>query len=167
MYAAPGIGLAATQVDFHQRLVVLPCGEVAVDFSEKRATTTREQLRRVHGVFDRVTQHHDTGPTRQRREDAQHVLIGTEKVRSGGVNDNDVNALKFARLGDTPVVHLPNVENAGNVRGAVCGTVQAQGVGPNDAHPYIVGVFANQIDAAPFLDLVACERDRSGRSARK
>jgi hypothetical protein len=97
----------------HQRLVVLPCGEVAVDFSEKRATTTREQLRRVHGVFDRVTQHHDTGPTRQSREDAQHVLIGTRKY-AAEVSTITMSTPKFARLGDTPVVHLPNVENAGN-----------------------------------------------------
>ena len=39
-------------------VIVDTCGEVAVDFSEKRATTTREQLRRVHGVFDRVTLWH-------------------------------------------------------------------------------------------------------------
>jgi peptide deformylase len=64
MYAAPGIGLAATQVDVHERVIVL---DVSEDHSDLRAfinpviveaegeAETEEGCLSVPGVFDRVT----------------------------------------------------------------------------------------------------------------
>jgi peptide deformylase len=64
MYAAPGIGLAATQVDVHERVIVI---DVSEDHSDLRAfinpviveaegeAETEEGCLSVPGVFDRVT----------------------------------------------------------------------------------------------------------------
>jgi peptide deformylase len=63
MYAAPGIGLAATQVDAHQRLIVAdvseehndPCVFVNPEILSKEGNaTTEEGCLSVPGVFDEV-----------------------------------------------------------------------------------------------------------------
>ena len=64
MYAAPGIGLAATQVDVHERVIVI---DISEDHTELRAfvnpviveaegeAETEEGCLSVPGVFDKVT----------------------------------------------------------------------------------------------------------------
>jgi len=63
MYAAPGIGLAATQVDFHQRLVVIDISEnkneplVFINpeiLSREGEATLEEGCLSVPGIFDDV-----------------------------------------------------------------------------------------------------------------
>src|SRR3977135_52553 len=64
MYAAPGIGLAATQVDVHKRVIVIDISEARDDLhvfinpellaSEDRAEN-EEGCLSVPGVYDRVT----------------------------------------------------------------------------------------------------------------
>lgn len=63
MYAAPGIGLAATQVDVHERVIVIDTSEardqlkvfVNPEIIEKTGTADREEgCLSVPGVFDRV-----------------------------------------------------------------------------------------------------------------
>ena len=120
--------------------------------SPRNAHHHAEKLRRAHGVFDPV-QCHDTGPTRRRRVAAQQFSSALRR-NAAEVSTITIQRLEFARLGDMPVVHLPTFQRR-EVRGAVLGTVQAKaGVRPNDAHRRL-SVFANQIDAATFLDLVA------------
>jgi len=64
LYAAPGIGLAATQVDVHQRLIVIDVSEehnaplVLVNpqiISREGEASTEEGCLSVPGVFDEVT----------------------------------------------------------------------------------------------------------------
>src|SRR6478752_9467853 len=63
MYAAPGIGLAATQVDFHKRLIVIDVSEthneplVVINpeiLSREGAAETEEGCLSVPGIFDDV-----------------------------------------------------------------------------------------------------------------
>jgi peptide deformylase len=63
MYAAPGIGLAATQIDVHQRLIVMDLSEdrtgqlVVINpeiLSREGATTMEEGCLSVPGYFDEV-----------------------------------------------------------------------------------------------------------------
>ena len=64
MYAAPGIGLAATQVDVHERLLVMDISETRDDFrvfinpeivAESGRAETEEGCLSVPGVYDKVT----------------------------------------------------------------------------------------------------------------
>ncbi len=64
MYAAPGIGLAATQVDVHERLVVIDISETHKDLkvfinpeivAQSGRAEGEEGCLSVPGVFDRVT----------------------------------------------------------------------------------------------------------------
>jgi peptide deformylase len=63
MYAAPGIGLAASQVDFHQRLIVMDVSEAKDQpqvfcnpeiLSRAGVATTEEGCLSVPGIFDDV-----------------------------------------------------------------------------------------------------------------
>jgi peptide deformylase len=63
MYAAPGIGLAATQVDFHKRLIVIDVSEahdeplVVINpeiLSREGVAETEEGCLSVPGIFDEV-----------------------------------------------------------------------------------------------------------------
>jgi peptide deformylase len=63
MYAAPGIGLAATQVDWHQQLIVIDVSEDKSDpqvfinpeiLSREGKTTGQEGCLSVPGIFDDV-----------------------------------------------------------------------------------------------------------------
>jgi len=63
MYAAPGIGLAATQVDFHKRLIVIDVSEERNEplvfinpelLAYEGEATTEEGCLSVPGVFDEV-----------------------------------------------------------------------------------------------------------------
>jgi peptide deformylase len=64
MYDAPGIGLAATQVDVHERLLVMDISETRDDFrvfinpeiiAESGRAENEEGCLSVPGVYDRVT----------------------------------------------------------------------------------------------------------------
>lgn len=64
MYAAPGIGLAATQVDVHERLLVMDISETRDDFrvfinpeivAEWGRAESEEGCLSVPGVYDKVT----------------------------------------------------------------------------------------------------------------
>jgi peptide deformylase len=63
MYAAPGIGLAATQVDFHRRLIVIDVSEAHNEplvlinpeiLSREGTAETEEGCLSVPGIFDEV-----------------------------------------------------------------------------------------------------------------
>jgi peptide deformylase len=63
MYAAPGIGLAATQVDFHERLIVIDVSEARNEpvvlinpqiLSREGVAETEEGCLSVPGIFDDV-----------------------------------------------------------------------------------------------------------------
>ena len=63
MYAAPGIGLAATQVDFHKRLIVIDVSEAHNEpvvlinpeiLSREGVAETEEGCLSVPGIFDEV-----------------------------------------------------------------------------------------------------------------
>jgi len=63
MYAAPGVGLAATQVDFHQRLIVMDVTEGKTEpqvfcnpeiLSAEGTGVTEEGCLSVPGIFDEV-----------------------------------------------------------------------------------------------------------------
>ena len=63
MYAAPGVGLAATQVDFHKRLIVMDISEDKNEprvfcnpqiLAEEGAGVTEEGCLSVPGIFDEV-----------------------------------------------------------------------------------------------------------------
>lgn len=63
MYAAPGIGLAATQVDYHRRLIVIDVSEEKnerhvfvnpVILEQSGAAVTEEGCLSVPGIFDEV-----------------------------------------------------------------------------------------------------------------
>lgn len=64
MYAAPGIGLAATQVDVHQRIIVIDVSETRDELlvlinpeiiSSSGNAETQEGCLSVPGIFDKVT----------------------------------------------------------------------------------------------------------------
>ena len=83
MYEAPGIGLAATQVDVHQRLVVI---DVSEDKSELRAfvnprlvacagsQTGEEGCLSVPGIFDKVERAERVTVNYQDLDGNEHVL---------------------------------------------------------------------------------------------
>jgi peptide deformylase len=63
MYAAPGVGLAATQVDFHKRLIVMDVSEGKAEplvfcnpeiLAEEGVGVTEEGCLSVPGIFDEV-----------------------------------------------------------------------------------------------------------------
>jgi peptide deformylase len=63
MYAAPGVGLAATQVDFHKRLIVMDVSESKTEsmvfcnpeiISSEGVGVTEEGCLSVPGIFDEV-----------------------------------------------------------------------------------------------------------------
>ncbi|SDW42636.1 peptide deformylase [Nitrosomonas europaea] len=64
MYAAPGIGLAATQVDVHQRIIVIDVSETRDELlvlinpeiiASSGNAETQEGCLSVPGIFDKVT----------------------------------------------------------------------------------------------------------------
>ena len=64
MYAAPGIGLAATQVDIHQRIIVIDISETRDELlvlinpeiiASSGKAETQEGCLSVPGIFDKVT----------------------------------------------------------------------------------------------------------------
>ena len=144
--------------------IVFPRRKVAIHLGQERAAAARQELRRVGRVLDRMAEHEAARPAGQPNQAPQlagvlaqlgvAVLVVAKKMGGRCVDDDEIKRTERFDLRQQRV----GVEGARN-EDDVAGAVTAEnGIIADNAHPHVIGIFADQIGDPAARDLVPVKK---------